>query len=71
MSKIIKIDHLTKIEGHAHLTIKIDDGKLKECSLGSIEGSRYFEGIVKGRQPKEAPEITASICGICSNAHTL
>jgi|APSaa5957512622_1039677.scaffolds.fasta_scaffold43847_2 sulfhydrogenase subunit alpha len=71
MSKIIKIDHLTKIEGHAHLTIKIDDGKLKECSLGSIEGSRYFEGIVKGRQPKEAPEITSRICGICSNAHTL
>jgi sulfhydrogenase subunit alpha len=71
MSKIIKIDHLTKIEGHAHLRIKIDDGKLKECSLGSIEGSRYFEGIVKGRLPKEAPEITSRICGICSNAHTL
>ncbi len=71
MSKTIKIDHLTKIEGHAHLTIKIDKGQLKECSLGSIEGSRYFEGIVKGRQPKEAPEITSRICGICSNAHTL
>jgi sulfhydrogenase subunit alpha len=71
MSKIIKIDHLTKIEGHAHLKIKIEDNQLKECSLGSIEGSRYFEGIVKGRLPKEAPEITSRICGICSNAHTL
>ena len=71
MSKIIKIDHLTKIEGHAHLKIKIEDNQLKECSLGSIEGSRYFEGIVIGRQPKEAPEITSRICGICSNAHTL
>jgi len=71
MNQTIKIDHLTKIEGHAHLNIKIENNKLKECSLGSIEGSRYFEGIVRGRLPKEAPEITSRICGICSNAHTL
>jgi sulfhydrogenase subunit alpha len=71
MTKIIKLDHLTKIEGHASLILKIDKGKLKQCDLNSIEGSRYFEGLVKDRIFSEAPEITSRICGICSCAHTL
>lgn len=71
MTKEIKLDHLTKIEGHASLILKIDKGKVKRCDLSSIEGSRYFEGIVRGRMFFEAPEITSRICGICSCAHTL
>ncbi|MBU0953447.1 MAG: Ni/Fe hydrogenase subunit alpha [Nanoarchaeota archaeon] len=71
MTKTIKLDHLTKIEGHASLTVKIRNGKVERCDLGSTEGSRYFEGIVRGRQFHEAPELTSRICGICSCAHTL
>ncbi|MBL7160817.1 MAG: Ni/Fe hydrogenase subunit alpha [Candidatus Aenigmarchaeota archaeon] len=71
MGKIIKIEHLTKIEGHASLTLRIEGKKVKRCELSSIEGSRYFEGMVKGRLFFEAPEMTSRICGICSCAHTL
>lgn len=71
MTKTIKLDHLTKIEGHASLILKINKGKVERCDLSSIEGSRYFEGLVKGRLFHEAPEITSRICGICSCAHTL
>ena len=71
MSKTIKLDHITKIEGHANLTIAIDKSQVKKCELGAVEGSRYFEGLLKGRKCYEAPEITSRICGICSCIHTV
>lgn len=70
-NQTISLDHLTKIEGHATLTLQVDKGEIKRCELSSVEGSRYFEGIVKGRHYYEAPEMTSRICGICSCSHTL
>src|SRR3989338_5106796 len=67
----ITLSHITKIEGHAALHVKIDKGKLKTCRLTAVEGSRYFEGLVKGRKWYEAPEMTSRICGICSCAHVI
>jgi coenzyme F420-reducing hydrogenase alpha subunit len=71
MSRTIKLDHITKIEGHANLNLSIEGNQIKKCELGSVEGSRYFEGMLKGRKCYEAPEITSRICGICSCAHTI
>jgi coenzyme F420-reducing hydrogenase alpha subunit len=71
MSRTIKLDHITKIEGHASLILRIEKGKVKKCELMAIEGSRYFEGMLKGRNLEEAAEISSRICGICSCAHTL
>ena len=67
----ITLNHITKVEGHAKLTLKIDNGKVKKCELGSIEGSRYFEGLLKGRKWNEPQEIATRICGICSSAHNV
>lgn len=71
MSKVIQLNHITKIEGHANLKLKIDKGRVKKCELSAIEGSRYFEGILNGRRWNEAHEMSSRICGICSCAHTL
>ncbi|HLC50220.1 MAG TPA: Ni/Fe hydrogenase subunit alpha [Candidatus Nanoarchaeia archaeon] len=71
MSKSITLNHITKIEGHASLKLGISRGKVNVCELSSVEGSRYFEGIVKGRKFFEAHEITSRICGICSCAHVI
>lgn len=71
MEKALSVNHLTKIEGHATLTLQVERGHIQRCELSSVEGSRYFEGIVKGRHFHEAPELTSRICGICSCAHTL
>ncbi|NQV08495.1 Ni/Fe hydrogenase subunit alpha [Candidatus Woesearchaeota archaeon] len=71
MSKTIKLNHITKIEGHASLNLSIDKGKVKKCELSAVEGSRYFEGLLKGRRIDEASELTSRICGICSCAHTI
>lgn len=71
MSKTITLNHITKIEGHANLTLKLGKGKVEVCELGSVEGSRYFEGMVRGRKYFEAHEMTSRICGICSTAHVM
>jgi sulfhydrogenase subunit alpha len=67
----ITLNHITRIEGHARLDLEVDNHKLKKCELGSIEGSRYFEGLLKGRKYSEAQEISTRICGICSSAHNV
>ncbi|HII72472.1 TPA: Ni/Fe hydrogenase subunit alpha [Candidatus Woesearchaeota archaeon] len=69
MAKTINLNHLTKVEGHANLTISIKDSTIEKCELDSAEGSRYFEALLKDRNCLEAPEITSRICGICSCAH--
>src|SRR4030042_3512555 len=69
MSKTIKLDHITKIEGHARLHVVVDDGKLQEVEMGAFEGARFFEGLIIGRKYYEVPIITSRICGICSCIH--
>ena len=71
MVKEITLNHITKIEGHASLNLGIDKGKVTKCELQAVEGSRYFEGLVRGRQYYEAHEMTSRICGICSTAHVI
>lgn len=71
MTKTITLNHITKIEGHASLTLGIENGKVKKCELGATEGARYFEGMVKGRKYFEAHEMTSRICGICSCGHVV
>ncbi len=70
-TKKITLDHVTKVEGHAEVHIKIKDGKVQECHVHSVEGARYFESIIKGRKYDEISLITSRICGICSCGHTV
>ncbi len=67
----IKIDEITKIEGHANLSIEIEDSAVKNVVFGVHEGSRYFEAFMKGRYYKYLPELSGRICGICTVAHEL
>lgn len=69
MARTITLDHITKIEGHASLTVKVENGKVVTCELGSTEGARFFEGLVVGRPYDDAYEMVMRICGICSVGH--
>jgi coenzyme F420-reducing hydrogenase alpha subunit len=71
MPKTITLNHITKIEGHAKLELGVHKGKVMKCELSATEGSRYFEGLVRGRHYIEAHEMTSRICGICSCAHVI
>lgn len=70
-TKRITLNHVTKVEGHAEVDISIKDGKIEHAHVHSIEGARYFEGLIRGRKFDEVTMITSRICGICSCGHTI
>jgi NAD-reducing hydrogenase large subunit len=70
MSKIT-IDPVTRIEGHAKITIHLgDDGRVARTQF-HVTQVRGFERFVEGRPFYEMPAITARICGICPVSHLL
>ena len=68
MAKKITIDPLTRIEGHLKIEVDVEGGKVIDArSHGML--FRGFELILKGRDPRDAPQITQRICGVCPTAH--
>ncbi len=69
--KRITIDPVTRIEGHAKITIQLNDsGKVENAEL-HVTQVRGFEKLTEGRPYYEMPGITARICGICPISHSL
>jgi NAD-reducing hydrogenase large subunit len=69
--RTIVIDPVTRIEGHAKITIHLDDeGKVAETAF-HVTQIRGFEKFTEGRPFYEMPAITARICGICPISHLL
>ncbi|MBW2738836.1 MAG: Ni/Fe hydrogenase subunit alpha [Deltaproteobacteria bacterium] len=67
----IKIEPLTRVEGHGNIRIRIENGRLAECVWEVVETPRFFEVMLKGLSIEMAPLLTARICGICSISHAL
>lgn len=67
----IKIDHVTRIEGHATITITLDDAGQVADTQFHVTQIRGFEKFTEGRPYYEMPAITARICGICPVSHLL
>lgn len=71
MSKSLTIEPVTRIEGHAKITIALDDdGRVSDARFHVTE-FRGFEKFCIGRSFREMPSITARICGICPVSHAL
>jgi NAD-reducing hydrogenase large subunit len=71
MAQQILIDPVTRIEGHAKITVQIDDaGKVSDARFHVAE-FRGFEKFCEGRPLWEMPGITARVCGICPVSHLL
>jgi NAD-reducing hydrogenase large subunit len=71
MTQKITIEPVTRIEGHAKVTIHIkDDGSVEHAYL-HINEFRGFEKFCEGRPYFEMPSITPRICGICPVSHHL
>ncbi|HVP49342.1 MAG TPA: Ni/Fe hydrogenase subunit alpha [Bryobacteraceae bacterium] len=69
--KRITIDHVTRIEGHAKITIHLDDAGRVANTQFHVTQVRGFEKLTEGRPYYEMPGITARICGICPVSHLL
>lgn len=67
----IELNHITRIEGHAHLVIDRKQGEIKDCRLEIVESPRFFEAMLKGRHFSDVAPIVARVCGVCSISHTL
>ncbi|MEX1344841.1 MAG: nickel-dependent hydrogenase large subunit, partial [Candidatus Limnocylindrales bacterium] len=67
----IDIPHVSRIEGHASITIDLDDSGAVADTHFHVTQIRGFEKFVEGRPYYEMPSITARICGICPVSHLL
>lgn len=71
MSRTITIDPVTRIEGHARITLQLDgEGHLVDARFHVVE-YRGFERFCEGHPFTEMAGITARICGICPVSHLL
>ncbi len=67
----ITIEPVTRIEGHAKVTVHLKpDGKVEHAYL-HVNEFRGFEKFCEGRMVFEMPYITPRICGICPVSHHL
>ena len=69
MGKVINIQPVTRIEGHAKITIQLDDaGNVSDTQVNVLE-LRGFEKFCIGKPVEEMPRITTRICGVCPWSH--
>src|SRR5271157_2212975 len=71
MTKKIVIDPVTRIEGHAKITVFLDDNGAATDAQLHVTQLRGFEKFSEGRPFYEMPSLTARICGICPVSHLL
>jgi NAD-reducing hydrogenase large subunit len=71
MPNRIVIDPVTRIEGHAKISIQLDDAGAVANVRFHVTEFRGFEKFCEGRPLGEMPGITARICGICPVSHLL
>ncbi len=67
----LTLEPVTRIEGHAKITVDLDEeGNVKDTKLHVME-FRGFEKFLQGRPIEEVPRIVPRICGICDVQHHL
>ncbi|MCU0484945.1 MAG: Ni/Fe hydrogenase subunit alpha [Anaerolineales bacterium] len=59
---------LSRIEGHAQVSIETSGGDVKSAHFSAME-LRGFEYLVKGVPAEQMPVIVPRICGVCATAH--
>ena len=70
-TKKITIEPVTRIEGHAKVTVHLDENNHVEQAIFHVNEFRGFEKFCEGRMYFEMPSITPRICGICPVSHHL
>ncbi len=69
MNQTITIDPVTRIEGHAKITIQLDEHGFVHDAQLHVTQVRGFEKFCEGRPFYEMPALMARTCGICPVSH--
>lgn len=69
MTTTVRIDPVTRIEGHGNVVINLGEGKKIESAFLQVQELRGFEKILVGMEIEKMPLVTARICGVCPPAH--
>jgi len=67
----IDVEPIARVEGHGNIKIRVEDGRLAECTWEVVETPRFFEKMFQGLSIETAPLLAARVCGICSISHAL
>ena len=70
-TKTIVIDPVTRIEGHAKITLHLNDEGRVDDARFHVTQFRGFEKFCEGRPFSEMPSLMARICGICPVSHLI
>ncbi len=65
----IRINNISKTEGHSNLDIRIKNGKVDYVKLKITESKRFYTQAIRGKPAISLPLMTSRICGTCSIAH--
>jgi len=71
MSRTIVIQPVSRIEGHAKISIQLDDEGRVESAKFHVTEFRGFEKFCEGRPFQEMPGLMSRVCGICPVSHAL
>src|SRR5690348_8012898 len=71
MARQILIDPVTRLEGHAKITLHLNDQGTVEAANFHVTQFRGFEKLCEGRRFFEMPYLMSRICGICPVSHLI
>jgi F420-non-reducing hydrogenase large subunit len=67
--RTIKIEPITRLEGHGKIEIFLNDEGNVDNAYFQVVELRGFEKFCQGRLVEEMPRITTRFCGVCPWAH--
>lgn len=71
MTTRLVIEPVSRIEGHAKISIQVDDAGAATAARLHVTEFRGFEKLCEGRPFHEMPGLMARVCGICPVSHVL
>src|SRR5208337_1158629 len=71
MGERIVIHPVTRVEGHAKISIYVDDAGEVSWAQFHVTEFRGFEKLCEGRPFQEMPGLMSRVCGICPVSHVL
>jgi sulfhydrogenase subunit alpha len=69
--RTFEVKALTRVEGEGRLYVRLNGDVVEHVELNIYEPPRFFESFLRGREPREVPDIVARICGICPVAYQM